>query len=157
MKNGFKKSRNATVGDIVIIPQSNGDFTAACVIGVWPRLKSIMTIALLSRECKKGVEFKGDFLDALENDLAAKSLLAVVSTPVLPTKNGEWAIVGRVRFKDFVDLLPESPFRTDSLTGASYEGAPLIEGLIEAYRELADWESLLPGRPGYLKGLLFKN
>ena len=155
MKNGLKKSRNANVGDIIMIPQSNGDFTAACIIGIWPRLKSIMTIALFSRECKKGIEYDSDFFNALESDLAAKSLLAVISTPVLPTKKGEWSIVGGVSCIGFEDLLPDTPFKTDSLVGACYEGAPLVEGLIEAYRGLADWESLLPGRSGYLKGLLF--
>lgn len=151
-----RKKTNIDAGDVLLLPQSNGKNTLAYVLGLWPNLESVMTVALLSKEISADKLLGGDLANIISDEIGQRHLIAVISTTTGTAKCGEWPRVGMVTGIDIDDLLPSKPFKTNSLVGAIYESVPLVEGLVEAYRGLANWEALLPGRPGYLKSLLFQ-
>jgi hypothetical protein len=154
------RSRKKTVikvGDVLLLPQTNGDHTLACVIGLWPNRESVMTVALLSREVAADKLPGDDLASIISDEIGQRHLMAVISTTTGTATKGEWPRVGTVTDIDVDDLLPPKPFKTNSLVGAVHASAPLVEGFVEAYRGLADWETLLPGRPGYLKSLKFSS
>jgi hypothetical protein len=142
-------------GDVLFIPQSNGKYTPAYVLGLWPRSTSVMCLALLDLEfderTNKAAAIRSRILDAL----ARRQIIAILSTPALPAKKGEWKIVDTASGVDVSELLPAQPFKTSSLVGSKYESAPLVEGLVNAHRGLVAWDAVMPGRPGYLKSLLY--
>lgn len=138
-----------------MIPQSNGKRTLACVLGLWPKLQSIMTIALLSEDVGEEALRSEDLSGLVADQVTKRQLIAVLSTTTGTAEVGEWPKIGTVSGLDANELLPEIPFHTGSLVGAEHQSAPLVESLVEAYRGLVNWEKPLPGRPGYLKSLLF--
>lgn len=142
-------------GDVILLPQSNGERTLAYELRLWPRLQSVMTIALLSKEVGEEALPDEELSRFIDDQIAKRELIAVISTTTGTAEVGEWPKIGTVVGLDVDELLPEMPFRTDSLVGAIYQSAPLVESLIEAYRGLVTWEEPLPGRPGYLRSLLF--
>ncbi|SRR6266404_593134 len=142
-------------GDVILLPQSNGKHTLGYVLGLWPKLQSVMTIALLSGEVGKEVVRTEELSRLVADQIAKRQLIAVVSTTTGTAEVGEWPKIGKVGNLDINELLPQTPFRTGSLVGAEHQSAPLVESLVEAYRGLLSWENSLPGRPGFLKSLLF--
>lgn len=151
------RKRNIDIkdGDVLLLPQSNGKNTLAYVLGLWPNRESIMTVALLSKELSADKPLD-DLANIVMDEIGQRHLIAVISTTTGTAKCGEWPRIGMVAGIDIDGLLPSKPFKTNSSVGAIYVSAPLVEGLIEAYRGLADWDVLLPGRPGYLKGLVYQ-
>lgn len=147
--------RKVSVGDVILIPQSNGKSTGALVLGLWPGMESVMTIALLTLEIDHRPLLNQDQIRRVAGNFSPDHIWSVVSTSVAPIEGGYWLKVGAIKEMSVGDLLPEKPFRTGSLVGCKYEGSPLVEGLVEAYRGLTDWNAMLPGRPGYLKSLVF--
>lgn len=144
-------------GDIILLPQSNGKHTLACVIGLWPKLRSVMTIALFSKEVAKEELRHEDLPRLVADQIAKRQFIAVLSTTTGTAQVGEWPKIGAVTNLEVDELLPEIPFRTGSLVGAEHHSARLVESLVDAYRGLVSWEKPLPGRPGYLKSLLFES
>ncbi len=152
-----RKKTDIKVGDVLLLPQSNGKHTLAYVLGLWPNLESIMTVALLSKEAPADKLLGDDLASIISDEIGRRHLIAIISTPAGTAKCGDWPRIGTVTGINVDDLLPSKPFKTNSLVGATYVSAPFVEGLVEAYRGLAEWEALLPGRPGYLKSLLFQS
>ena len=150
-----RKKINIQVGGVLLLPQSNDKHTLVYVLGLWPNLESIMSIALLSKEVSADSLPSEDLASFVSKEIEQRHLMAVVSTTTGTAQCGEWPKIGTVTDIDVADLLPTKPFETGSLVGAKHASASLVEGLVEAYRGLADWETLLPGRPGYLKSLIF--
>ena len=151
-----RKKTEIKVGDVLLLPQSNGKHTLAYVLGLWPNMESVMTIALLSKEVSAdAMPPSEDMASLVSDEVQQRHLMAVVSTTTGTAECGEWPKIGTVPRIDVDDLLPLKPFKTGSLVGGRYEGAPLVEGLVEAYRGLAAWETILPGRPGYLESLVY--
>lgn len=142
-------------GDVLLLPQSNGKYSLALVLGLWPNLESVMTIALLAKEITKDLPSAEELTELVRHEFGREHLMSILSTTTGTAEAGEWLKIGAVRGIDISHLLPEKPFKTGSLVGCKYEGAPLVEGLIEAYRGFVDWDGLLAGRPGYLKGLVY--
>ncbi len=150
-----RKKTEIKVGDVLLLPQSNGKHTLAYVLGLWPNMASVMSIALLSNEVSAD-SFTSEYLASLvSNEMQQRHLMAVISTTTGTAECGDWPKIGTVPGIDVDDLLPLKPFKTGSLVGGKYEGAPLVEGLVEAYRGLVAWETILPGRPGYLESLVY--
>lgn len=81
--------------------------------------------------------------------------MAIVSTTTGTATTGEWTKVGEIPGVDVSTLLPDVPYKTGSAKGGVYESAPLVEALVAAFRGLIGWDEALPGRPGYLRSLLF--
>jgi hypothetical protein len=150
-----RKKTDIKVGDVLLLPQSNGKHTLAYVLGLWPNRESVMTVALLSKEVPADKLLGDDLVSIISDEIERRHLIAVISTTTGTATKGEWPKIGTVTDIDVDDLLPLKPFKTNSSVGAIYASAPLVEGLVEAYRGLAEWEALLPGRPGYLKSLIF--
>lgn len=150
-----RKKIDINVGDVLVLPQSNGKHTLVYVLGLWPNRESVMTVALFSKEVPADKLLADDLARIVTEEIGQRHLMAVISTTTGTAQKGEWPRIGTVTDIDVDDLLPSKPFKTNSSVGAMYASAPLVEGLVEAYRGLADWEALLPGRPGYLKSLLF--
>lgn len=151
----LRKKIDVAAGDVLLVPQSNGRYSIAYVLGLWPELESVMTIALLLADVGENQKTEWELGPFVTSEIARLALFAVVSTPVVPGKNGEWPKIGAVTGIDVGDLLPQIPYKTGSIVGGKYLSSTMVEGLVEAYRGLSDWDSLLPGRPGYLKSLLF--
>lgn len=158
-KSSSPRSRKKTeikVGDVLLLPQSNGKHTLAYVLGLWPNLEDVMTIALLSKEVSADSLVSENLVSLVSDEMRQRHLIAVISTTTGTAECGEWPKIGAVTEVDDVDdLLPPKPFKTDSLVGAIHVSASMVEGLVEAYRGLAAWETILPGRPGYLESLVF--
>lgn len=144
------------VGDVLLLPQSNGKHTLAYVLGLWPNRESVMTVALLSKEVSADSLSSEAVAKMVPEEMGSRHLMAVVSTTTGTAQRSEWPRIGTVTEIDVDELLPAKPFKSNSSVGAVYGSAPLIEGLVEAYRGLSSWDTLLPGRPGYLKSLLFQ-
>ena len=157
-KSSSPRSRKKTeikVGDVLLLPQSNGKHTLAYVLGLWPNMESIMSIALLSKEVSPESLAGEDLVSLVSDEMQQRHLMAVISTTTGTAECGDWPKIGAVPEIDGDDLLPPKPFKTGSLVGAIHASAPLVEGLVEAYRGLAAWETILPGRPGYLESLVY--
>lgn len=150
-----RKKTEIKVGDVLLLPQSNGNHTLAYVLGLWPNLEDVMTIALLSKEVSADSLVSENPVSLVSDEVRQRHLMAVISTTTGTAECGEWPKIGAVTEIDADDLLPPKPFKTGSLVGAIHVSAPLVEGLVEAYRGLAAWETLLPGRPGYLESLVY--
>ena len=154
-KSKTMRKGNVLAGDLFLIQQSNAMFTLGQVLAPWPSSAAIIAIALFAGEVEEELGDAQKF-EALANECSKPiELAAIVSTGAGVIKAGQWKKVGHSLVTLPSNLLPERPFRSGSIVGAEILSAPLVEGFIEAYRGLSDWNSLLPGRPGYLKSLLF--
>jgi hypothetical protein len=154
-KGGRRNREKIEAGDVILLPQSDGKYTLACILGLWPKLPGIMTIALLAKEIGNAAPSPEELRSLVGEQIAKRELIAVLSTTSGTAEVGEWRKIGRVANLGVDELLPKVPFRTGSLVGAEHQSAPLVEALVEAYRGLAKWDEALPGRPGHLKSLLF--
>ena len=150
-----RKKTEIKVGDVLLLPQSNGKHTLAYVLGLWPNRESIMSIALLAKEVSADSLASEDLVSLVSDEVRQRHLMAVISTTTGTAECGDWPKLGAVTGIDVDDLLPLKPFKTNSAVGAIHASAPLVEGLVEAYRGLVAWEILLPGRPGYLESLVY--
>ena len=87
---------------------------------------------------------------------AQEDLLSVLSANDGAIRAGDWIHCGSSPLTLSDSILPEIPFRTKSIVGGVIQSVPLVEALVEAYRNLVPWDAPLPGRPGYLRSLVFK-
>jgi hypothetical protein len=150
-----RRARAAVVGDLFLIPQPNGKYTLGQILAFWPDTTAIVTLGLFKPEMVRNVDAPTCARIVQECSSTLK-LIAVVSTGVGPIRKGAWPIIGAAGVSVPPDVLPTIPYRTGSGVGGTIQSAPLVETLIAAYRGLVDWDSRLPGRPGYLRSLLFE-
>ncbi len=149
-----RKKVKVETGDIIKIISSDNSVTLACVLGFWPTISNVMTIAILSRNITDEI-LKSDLSQFVSNELKCRELMSIISTTAGTVGVGEWEKVANLENFDLSGLLPDVPYKSNSAEGASYQSAPLVESLIEAYRGLIDWDARLPGRPGFLRSLVY--
>ena len=57
----------------------NGKHTLAYVIGLWPKLESVMTIVLLSKEVSADKLLGDGLASVISNEIGRRHLLAIIS------------------------------------------------------------------------------
>jgi hypothetical protein len=145
-----------SAGDLFLISQSNHRFTLGQVLAQWQSLKGVITVVLFGTELDTVIANPKYCREVATKNSSEEEIAAVVSTGDGAIRAGQWQKIETCPVTLPEHFLPEHPFRSKSIAGAEVLSAPLIEGFVEAYRGLSDWDSLLPGQPGYLKSLVFK-
>ena len=112
------KRIHINAGDVLVLPQSNGKHTLAYVIGLWPKLESVMTIVLLSKEVSADKLLGDGLASVISNEIGRRHLMAIISTTTGTARSGEWPKVGMLTGVEIDNLLPSKPFSTSSLVGA---------------------------------------
>ena len=151
---GKRMRRPPAPGDLFLISQSDGHFTLGQVLAFWPSMPAFMTVALFGSPVPAESTAQA-MVDHAASCSAALDLLAVVSTGKGVLQKGQWRFVAEAEVTLPSSLLPEIPYRSGSAVGGITETAPLVDALVEAFRGLEDWDLRLPGRPGYLRSLVF--
>ncbi len=155
-KSAVSRKVVVSAGQLFLVSQSNKKYTLGQVMASWPETKGMMTVALFAPELSSAVENPEHFVEIAEKCSKAEEFASIVSTGDGVIRARQWQIVGTCPVLVPERCFPEHPFHSGTIVGSTILSVPLIEGFIESYRGLADWESLLPGQPGYLKSLIYK-
>ena len=151
-----RKKIAVETGDVFLIRQSNDQCSLAQLLAVWPDMASIVTFGIFVTEVPCEHSAPHFYENVVRLDSSRLDLITIISTGVGVVRSGQWERVCTAPVGLPPTLLPKQPFETGSSIGGAIQSAPLVEGLVEAYRGLAGWDDQLPGRPGYLSSLLFK-
>ena len=75
-----KKRTKIGAGDVLVISQQNDRYTMAYVLGFWPGLETIMTIALLRREVTDHVPGGDDLARLVSGEIVNNQIMAIISS-----------------------------------------------------------------------------
>jgi hypothetical protein len=145
-----------SAGQLFLVSQSDKKYTLGQVIALWSETKGMMTVPLFAPELSSAVANPEHFVEIAEKCSKTEEFASIVSTGDGVIRAGPWQTVGTCPVLVSERCFPEHPFHSGTIVESTMLSVPLIEGFIESYRGLADGESLIPGRPGYLKSLTYK-
>jgi hypothetical protein len=141
-----RKRQQWQVGDVFLIPTSDGQVTIGQVVGREPDLLPSATVALFDeRHASPDVA-------RIEGALSPKALFAVLFVTKNHLDSGEWSVIDHRKVEIDPRKNPYEHTRSNGFIGAKVFGADIVNEFVNAFYGLVPWDDWKD--PTYLDSLL---